>query len=140
MSRALLENHAESKQLLKKNFLTCYSCSYYSSTIIVFSFLVKYWKLIYFFDKKETLIPTISFIIFWDFLMFYQLFLSPQVKWGAIITYKHGIYQLPLELPSDLRYTILDFGSNGPRLRLHPHGIIAAGGVLPTQEKKDLGT
>ena len=72
--------------------------------------------------------------------MFYQLFLSPQVKWGAISTYKHGIYQLPQELPSDLRCTILDLGSNDPRLRLHPHGIIAAGGVLPTQEKKDLGT
>ena len=27
---------------------------------------------------------TIIFIIFWDFLMFYQSFLSPQVKWCAI--------------------------------------------------------
>ena len=36
---------------------------------------------------------------FWDFSMFYQIFLSPQVKWCAIITYKHGIY----ELPNDLR-------------------------------------
>ena len=34
----------------------------------------------------------ISFIIFWDFLMFYQ-----------IITYKHGIYGLPHELPNDLK-------------------------------------
>ena len=25
-------------------------------------------------------LPTISFIIFWDFSMFYQMFLSPQVK------------------------------------------------------------
>ena len=107
MSRALLENHAESKQLLKKNFLTCYSCSHYSSTIIVFSFLVKYWKLIYFFDKKETLIPTISFIIFWDFLMFYQLFVLPQVKRWAIITSKHGIYELPHELANHLRLRIL---------------------------------
>ena len=47
--------------------------------------------------------PTIIFIIFWDFLMFYQIFLSPQVKRWAIITYKHGIYQLPHELPNDLR-------------------------------------
>ena len=35
---------------------------------------------------------TINCIIFWDFLMFYQILLSPQVKQRAIITYKHGIY------------------------------------------------
>ena len=35
--------------------------------------------------------PTIIFIIFWDFLMFYQIFLSPQVKRCAIITYEHDI-------------------------------------------------
>ena len=35
--------------------------------------------------------------------MFYQIFLSPQVKRWAIITYKHGIYQLPHKLPNDLR-------------------------------------
>ena len=31
--------------------------------------------------------------------MFYQIFLSPQVKWCLIITYKHGIYELPHKLP-----------------------------------------
>ena len=46
---------------------------------------------------------TISFIIFLDFSMFYQIFLSPQVKRCAIITYKHGIYELPHELQNDLR-------------------------------------
>ena len=35
--------------------------------------------------------------------MFYQIFLSPQVKRWAIITYKHDIYELPQELPDDLR-------------------------------------
>ena len=35
--------------------------------------------------------------------MFYQIFLSPQVKQCAIITCKHGIYELPHELPNDLR-------------------------------------
>ena len=35
--------------------------------------------------------------------MFYQIFLSPQVKRWANITYKHGIYELPHELPNDLR-------------------------------------
>ena len=40
-------------------------------------------------------------------LMFYQVFLSPQVKRWAIITYKHGMYELPQQLPNDLRLTIL---------------------------------
>ena len=35
--------------------------------------------------------------------MFYQIFLSPQAKRYAIITYKQGMYQLPHELPNDLR-------------------------------------
>ena len=39
--------------------------------------------------------------------MFYQIFLSPQVKRWAIFTYKHGIYELPHELPNDLRLRIL---------------------------------
>ena len=38
-----------------------------------------------------------------DFLMFYQIFLSPKVKRCTIITYKYGIYELPQELPNDLR-------------------------------------
>ena len=46
---------------------------------------------------------TISFIICWYFLMFYQIILSPQVKRWAFITYKHGVYELPHELPNDLR-------------------------------------
>ena len=33
--------------------------------------------------------------------MFYQIFFSPQVKIGAIITYKHGIYKLHHELPKN---------------------------------------
>ena len=51
--------------------------------------------------------PTIIFIIFSDFSMFYQIFLSPQMKRCAIINYKHGIYELPHELPNDLRLKIL---------------------------------
>ena len=35
--------------------------------------------------------------------MFYQIFISPQAKRCVIITYKHGIYELPHELPNDLR-------------------------------------
>ena len=30
--------------------------------------------------------------------MFYQIFLSPQVKPSAIITYKHCVYELPNDL------------------------------------------
>ena len=44
---------------------------------------------------------------FWDFLMFYQISFSPQVKRFAIITYKHGIYELFHEFPNDLRLRIL---------------------------------
>ena len=34
--------------------------------------------------------------------MFYQISLSPQVKQWAIVTYKHGIYELPYQLPNNL--------------------------------------
>ena len=43
------------------------------------------------------------FVKFGDFLMFYQIFLSPQVTRCAIITYKDGIYKLSHELLYDLR-------------------------------------
>ena len=46
-------------------------------------------------------------IIFWDFLMFYQIFASSQVKQCAIIAYKHSIYELPHELPNHLTLRIL---------------------------------
>ena len=39
--------------------------------------------------------------------MFYQIFLSPQVKRRAIITYKHSIHELPHELSNDLKLRIL---------------------------------
>ena len=45
--------------------------------------------------------------MFWDFLMFYQINLSPQVKRCTIITYKHGIYDLPEELLNELKLMIL---------------------------------
>ena len=50
---------------------------------------------------------TIIFMIFWDFLMFYQIFILPQVKRYVIITYKHGMYELPQELSNNLRLRIL---------------------------------
>ena len=49
-----------------------------------------------------------------------------------IITYKHGIYKLPHELPKDLRLRILSHLG-------FAHGIIADGQAwVPTQEKKRL--
>ena len=53
--------------------------------------------------------------------MFYQIFLSPQVKRSAIITYKHGIYELPHELLHDLRFRTL----GDIRKLSKPHRIIA---------------
>ena len=41
-------------------------------------------------------------IIFWDFLILYQIFTSPAVKLSVIISKKDGIYYLPLQLPNDL--------------------------------------
>ena len=46
-------------------------------------------------------------IILWDFLMFYQIFLSPQVKRSAITSNKQGVYELSHELPNDVRLRIL---------------------------------
>ena len=49
--------------------------------------------------------------------MFYQIFLSPQVKRSTIITYEHVIYELPHKLPNDLRLTAFS-PMGGP---LYPH-------------------
>ena len=46
-------------------------------------------------------------IILWDFLMFYQIFLSPQVKRSAIISNEQSVYELPDKLLNDLRLRIL---------------------------------
>ena len=46
-------------------------------------------------------------IIFSDFLILYQIFFSPQVKWGVIISKKHGTYELPHDLPNNLKLRIL---------------------------------
>ena len=53
--------------------------------------------------------------------MFYQNFLSPEVKRCAIISYKHGIYEVPHELPNDLRLRKL----GNIRKVSKPHRMIA---------------
>ena len=51
--------------------------------------------------------------------MFYQIFLLPQVERCAIITYKHGTYELPHELLNNLRLRILGNEEiSGKRLNL----------------------
>ena len=46
-------------------------------------------------------------IIFSDILIDEQIFFSPQVKRSMIINNKHDIYELPHELPNDLRLRTL---------------------------------
>ena len=53
--------------------------------------------------KSKRKLQRTIFIIIWGFLMFYQIFLSPQVKRNAIISPKHSIDEFPRELPNDLR-------------------------------------
>ena len=50
--------------------------------------------------------PAITFITICDFLMFYQIFLLPQVKRSVIINNERGLFQLAQELPNDLRLRI----------------------------------
>ena len=47
-------------------------------------------------------------VILSDLLILYKMFFSPQVKRSVIISNKHGIYELPHELPNDLRLKILE--------------------------------
>ena len=49
--------------------------------------------------------------------MFYQIFLSPQVKRWVIITYKHGIYELPHELPNAAGGAVAQTRKKKKRLR-----------------------
>ena len=51
---------------------------------------------------------TIIDIIFEDFLTLYQNLFSPQGKRSVIISYKHGVYELPHELPNDLKLMTLE--------------------------------
>ena len=39
--------------------------------------------------------------------MLCQILLLPQVKWSAIISNNQGVYELPRELPNDLRLRVL---------------------------------
>ena len=76
--------------------------------------------------------PTIIFIIFWDILIFYQIFLSQQVKRSANISNKHGIDELPYELLNDLRLRKL----GKVRKISNLHTVIPQCPVTPHKNKK----
>ena len=57
---------------------------------------------------QKIILQTTMDIIFWEFLLLYQIFFSPQVQESMIISNKHGIYQLPDELPKELSLRILE--------------------------------
>ena len=55
---------------------------------------------------QKKILQTIMDKIFWDFLILHQFFISPQVKRSVIISNKHGICELPHELPSDRSFPV----------------------------------
>ena len=79
-------------------------------------------------QMQKKVLQTIMGIMFWDFLILYKIFFSPQVKWSMIISNKHNMCQLPYEFQDNLRLTF-------------PPGIFAAGGTSgqKKKKKKDLG-
>ena len=44
--------------------------------------------------KQKQIEATITVIVFGDYLIFYQMFLSPQVKQSLIVSNKHSICEL----------------------------------------------
>ena len=56
---------------------------------------------------QKKILQIVLVIIFWDFLVFGQTLHWPQVKWSVTISNKHGIYELPHELPDNFRLSIL---------------------------------
>ena len=76
---------------------------------------------------------TILVVIFLDNLMFDKIFVSPQVKRIVVISNKHGIYELPHELPNDLR--LRNLGNSEISRRSQNFRIIAWCSVLLTNLK-----
>ena len=57
--------------------------------------------------KFKLFFATIMEILLWNFLMFHQILLSPQVKRSVIISNKQGVYRLVHKLLNNLRLSIL---------------------------------
>ena len=96
--------YSSNKQKIPKNSMVIFTSSVFNRKYSFWEKLVQKIKIV---SLCWNLVSKMISIIFWDFLKFYQIFLSLQVKWYAIITYKTSIYQLPHELPNDLRLRIL---------------------------------
>ena len=47
-------------------------------------------------------------MISWDFLILYKIFFSQQVKRSVTVSNKHDIYELPYNMPNELRSNILE--------------------------------
>ena len=78
-----------------------YTYIYYIIYIYIYRYIYRYYIYIYIY------VCSIVVIIFRDFLMFYQIFYSPQVKQSMIISNNHCIYKLPQELLSEFTLRIL---------------------------------
>ena len=77
---------------------------------------------------------TIIFILYWDFLIFYPIFLSPQVKWCAIVNDQDGMFVWPykslktfhfrrfhMKTRASLKYPLNDCRARSPAAsNLHP--------------------
>ena len=56
--------------------------------------------------------------------MFDQIFLLPQMKRSVIVSNKHGIYELPHELPNDLRLRIFEIRENEENVKTSENYIL----------------
>ena len=73
----------------------------------------------------------ISSITFWDFLMFYQIFLSPQVKRWAIVTYINIVYTSCL---TNCRTTWQSLANSQFPKKMNPHRPDAP--AIPQRNRK----
>ena len=53
--------------------------------------------------KGKKILKTIMVILFLDFFIFYQSFISPQKKWSVIISNNNDMQEFPLKLPNNLK-------------------------------------
>ena len=105
-----ITNEDEIINILTAMFRLWLCLSLYHSSTLILPLLTgnEKWKnLIFFSDFMITASnATIIFIIFWNFLIFYQICFSPQVNRSVIITWKWGIYEFSHELPNELRLRV----------------------------------
>ena len=77
----------DSKKNLKRHFSLTSSTTFYELGNIV----------------NEPIVPTITDITLWNTWRFQYRFHSPQVKWYLLSSTRNIVYELPHELPNDLR-------------------------------------